>query len=84
MRNKLLQAGKLIDGREMWDDLTRWDSRVWGSSPWQDSGWELGVNFVRKWWWVVDQGVLDKGNFWRGVRGEVPLRLQDVLESLRE
>lgn len=55
---------------------------MWGSTPWEDSGWELGVGFVRKWWWVLDQGVLDKGNFWRGVRGEGGLRLSDVLRSL--
>jgi hypothetical protein len=82
VRNKLLQAGDLINSYEMWNDLTHGDSRVWGASPWEDSGWELGVGFVRKWWWVLDQGVLDKGNFWRGVRGEGRLRLEDVLGSL--
>ena len=82
MRNKLLQAGDLINGYEMWNDLTHGDSRVWGSTPWEDNGWELGAGFVRKWWWILDQAVLDKGNFWRGVRGEGALRLQDVFRSL--
>jgi hypothetical protein len=82
VRNKLLQAGGLINSYEMWNDLTHGDSRVWGASPWEDSGWELGVGFVRKWWWILDQGALDKGNFWKGVRGEGALKLQDVLGSL--
>ncbi|KAE9365607.1 hypothetical protein N431DRAFT_387927 [Stipitochalara longipes BDJ] len=82
VRNKLLQAGDLINGHEMWHDLAHGDSRVWGNSPWEDSGWEIGVRFVRRWWWILDQGVLDRGNFWRGVRGEEALRLQDVLGSL--
>jgi hypothetical protein len=30
----------------------------------------------------LDQGALDKGNFWKGVRGEGALKLQDVLGSL--
>lgn len=42
-----------------------------------------GSGFVRKWWWVLDQGVLDNGNFLGGVRGEGTLHLQDILGSMR-
>jgi len=34
-----------------------------------------GSGFVRKWWWVLDQGVLDKGNFVLEGRGRCTCRI---------
>jgi hypothetical protein len=62
--------------------LTAGDVRAWGSTPWERTGWEVGERFVRKWWWVLDQGVLNVGNFWREARGEGPLRIQEVMARL--
>jgi hypothetical protein len=70
VRNNLLLAGSLVSAPEIWADFTSGDIRVWGSTPWEPTGWEIGERFARKWWWVLDQGVVEKGNFWRGVRGE--------------
>jgi Domain of unknown function (DUF3425) len=79
LRQKLLLAGSLVPSEELWDDFTRGDIRVWGSTPWESTGWEIGERFARKWWWVLDQGVLDRANFWRAVRGERALRIEDVV-----
>lgn len=53
MRNELLQAGELIDGREMWDDLAIGDSRVWGSSRGTVAG---------SWKWICEEVVVGFGS----------------------
>jgi hypothetical protein len=70
VRNNLLLADSLVSCPEIWADFTSGDIRVWGSTPWEPTGWEIGERFARKWWWILDRGVVEKGNFWRGVRGE--------------
>jgi len=83
VRDRLLKAGEVVNAYEMWADLTGGDVRVWGARPWEKRGWEVGERFARKWWWVLDQGVLDTGNFWREARGERSLSLEGVLEGMR-
>jgi hypothetical protein len=53
MRNQLLQAGELIDGREMWDDLAIGYSRVWGSSRGTVAG---------SWKWICEEVVVGFGS----------------------
>lgn len=47
---------------------------LWGE-PWSSNGWELGEEFVRKWWFLL-QGcpdMLASTNMWRQARGEKKL-----------
>jgi hypothetical protein len=37
-------------------------------------GWEVSEEFAKKWWFLVDEGVIQTTNFWRSQRGEKPLR----------
>jgi len=59
----------MIDGHEIWDDLQS-DVRVWGNSPWDEKGWEVGERFAVKWWFLMSEEVIAVANWWRGLRGE--------------
>lgn len=80
LRDNLLQANGMINGREIWADLVGGQVRVWGKTPWDRRGWEVQESFAVKWWWLMTEEVLEETNFWRVSRGEGPL----VLETIRE
>jgi hypothetical protein len=77
LRDNLLRAGSLVGVAEMWVDLIN-HVRVWGKTPWERRGWEFQEAFVSKWWWLVDDEVLDEANFWRVSRGEEHIDLEVV------
>lgn len=64
----------MIDGQEIWDDLNS-DVKVWGNSPWDEKGWEVGERFAVKWWFLMSDEVLQVANWWRGLRGEKNLSI---------
>jgi len=54
-------------------DMSSSDIKVWGKIPYDTTGWELGPKFAKKWWFLIDEGMIRTTNFWRGQRGEADL-----------
>jgi hypothetical protein len=74
LRDRLLNSQKSINEVEFTLDMP--DLKVWGSTPWDPMSWEMSGDFVKKWWFLVDEEMLRTTNFWRGQRGEKPLILE--------
>jgi hypothetical protein len=75
LRNRLLDSLVSINEEEFTKDMTSSDLKVWGNVPWDPMSWEVGPEFAKKWWFLVDEGIIDRSNFWRAQRGEVPVVL---------
>ena len=71
MRDRLLISPTAINDQEFVADMA--GMKVWGATPWDPTGWEVSPEFARKWWFLVDDGVLRTTNFWRAQRGEEAL-----------
>ncbi|PVH86379.1 hypothetical protein DL98DRAFT_602101 [Cadophora sp. DSE1049] len=82
IRDRLLQSQHVISGVEIWGDITR-DVTVWGNTPWDEGGWEIGESFAVKWWFLIDDEVLKSTNFWRGARDERKLSMGEIMERLQ-
>ncbi|KAH6717068.1 hypothetical protein BKA61DRAFT_601004, partial [Leptodontidium sp. MPI-SDFR-AT-0119] len=52
---------------------------VW-SDPWLKGSWELDEGFARKYNWLLRgcRDIMESTNFWRKIRGEAPLRFEEV------
>lgn len=79
VRDRMLNSITAINEFEFVMDMGASDLKVWGSTPWDPLGWEVGPEFARKWWFLMDEGILCASNFWRVQRGEESL----VLASLQ-
>jgi len=75
LRDRILSSVMTINEDELFFDLASGDLKVWGSTPWDPAGWEVGPNFARKWWFLMDDGIMRMTNFWRAQRGEEALVL---------
>jgi hypothetical protein len=75
LRDRMLNSLMAINEVEFLLDMASGDLKVWGSTPWDPMGWEVGPNFARKWWFLMDDGIMHTTNFWRGQRGEEGLVL---------
>lgn len=73
LRDRMLNSLAAINEIEFVEDMMSGDLKVWGSTPWDPTGWEIGPEFAKKWWFLMDEGILRTTNFWRGQRGEEPL-----------
>jgi hypothetical protein len=73
LRDRILNSITTINEIEFVLDLG--DLKVWGSTPWDPTGWEVGPGFARKWWFLIDDKMLQTTNFWRSQRGEEALVL---------
>ena len=71
LRDRVLNSIMTINEVEFVQDM--YDMKVWGSTPWDPMGWEVSPAFARKWWFLMDDGVMRTTNFWRSQRGEEPL-----------
>jgi hypothetical protein len=71
----MLNSPTAINDLEFVSDMGFSDLKVWGSTPWDPAGWEVGPEFARKWWFLIDDGIIHTTNFWRSQRGEEPLSL---------
>lgn len=80
IRDRILQSQHIINGVEIWGDITR-DVKVWGNTPWDDQGWEIGERFAVKWWFLMDDEVLRTTNFWRGTRDERGLSMGEIRDT---
>jgi hypothetical protein len=65
-----LNSPTAINDLEFLQDMASGDLKVWGSTPWDPRGWEIGPEFARKWWFLMDDGIIQTSNFWRSQRGE--------------
>lgn len=83
LRNKLLMANDIIEVREMWRDLSVGEVKVWGNTPWEEAGWEIGERFAMKWWFLMDDEVLVSTKFWRRMRGERVLTVERIKKSFQ-
>jgi hypothetical protein len=75
LRDRILNSLMAINELEFILDMASGDLKVWGSTPWDPTGWEVGPEFARKWWFLMDDGIMHTTNFWRGQRGEETLML---------
>ncbi len=75
MRDRVLSSLAAMNELEFVADMSSNDIKVWGSTPWDPFGWEVGPQFAKKWWFLMDDGILQSSNFWRAQRGEEPLVL---------
>lgn len=73
LRDRVLKSLLVIDELDLLRDLE--GLRVWGSTPWDPMGWEVGSEFAQKWWFLMDEQILQTTNFWRRHRGEGALVL---------
>ena len=75
MRDKILESVVPIDELQLIGDFLAGDLQVWGSTPWDLMGWEIGPRFAKKWCFLIDEGMILTTNYWRSQRGEQPLAL---------
>ena len=75
LRDRVLEAQGTINELEFVSDMSSSDIKVWGTIPYDTTGWEIGPKFAKKWWFLLDAEILRTTNFWRGQRGEPPLVL---------
>jgi hypothetical protein len=75
LRDRLLKSVSVINEEEFMADMRSGSLRVWGEVPWDPMGWEVSEEFARRWWFLIDGGIVRTSNFWRAQRGETPLTL---------
>lgn len=75
IRDRLLRSISTINQDEFMTDMRIGSLKVWGTVPWDPIGWEISEDFANKWWFLVDEGIIQTTNFWRSQRGETPLIL---------
>ncbi|RKK86130.1 hypothetical protein BFJ69_g1083 [Fusarium oxysporum] len=78
LRDKLLKSLSIINEEEFARDMQYGSLKVWGTVPWDPMGWEVGESFAKRWWFLMDSGILQTTNFWRSQRGERPLTLASL------
>ena len=79
LRDKLLKCANTINETEFVVDMVSMDLRIWGKRPWDPRSWEVGPAFAQKWWFLMDEEILETSNFWRSQRGEEDILLGGVL-----
>ncbi|PWN31895.1 uncharacterized protein FA14DRAFT_192181 [Meira miltonrushii] len=42
---------------------------IWGDDPMDQSAWEVGESFAKKYWFLLDDAILARTNWWRRLRG---------------
>ncbi|PVH76768.1 NAD(P)-binding protein [Cadophora sp. DSE1049] len=65
MRDRILNSPSSINDIEFQADMASNDIKVWGATSWDPVGWEISPNFAKKWWFLIDDGILQTANFWR-------------------
>lgn len=75
LRDKILTSPTAINEPELLIDMASGDLKVWGRIAWDPMAWEVGPAFARKWWFLMDDSIIQTTNFWRSQRGEEGLTL---------
>jgi hypothetical protein len=73
LRDRVLKSLAAINEIELIMDME--SLKIWGSTPWDSMGWEVPPEFAKKWWFLIDDGIIRTTNFWRAQRGEEALVL---------
>ena len=76
LRDRILNSPSALNEQEFLTDVAL--LKVWGSMPWDPMAWEVGPEFAKKWWFLMDEGIIRTSNFWRAQRGEAPLVLEPL------
>lgn len=76
LRDRTLNSPTAINESEFVLDMA--ELKVWGSTPWDPMGWEVGPEWAREWWFLMDDGIMHTTNFWRRQRGEEALALTSL------
>lgn len=84
VRNRLIRSLEVIDQAKLSRDLVDGAFRVWGHVSWDGTGWEVSEAFVRKWWFLVDEQLLNITNFWRRQRLEGALLITNGEVSVED
>lgn len=42
---------------------------IWGDETMDESAWEVGEKFAKKWWFLLDDAIIHRTNWWRRLRG---------------
>jgi len=50
--------------------------RIWGSDPYDPTGWEVGQVLFERWWFIFDRPIIEQSNRWRALRGAGALTLK--------
>ncbi|KAF4468119.1 hypothetical protein FALBO_4994 [Fusarium albosuccineum] len=79
VRNRILRSLAVIDLEKFTTDLTEGAFKVWGSTPWDGTSWEVSEAFAKRWWFLVDEQLLSATNFWRRQRLEPAIAASDIL-----
>ncbi|KAL6860801.1 hypothetical protein J3F83DRAFT_300629 [Trichoderma novae-zelandiae] len=77
VRNRLIRSLEVIDLAKLSQDLVDGAFRVWGQASWDGMGWEVSEAFARRWWFLMDEQLIDVTNFWRRQRLEGALLLSN-------
>jgi hypothetical protein len=73
LRRNLILAIGIMDDYGFMADMNSDQLRVWGTTPWDPMGWEVSEEFLRKWWFLLDENILHATNFWMRQRKEKEL-----------
>ncbi|KAF5678697.1 hypothetical protein FHETE_1138 [Fusarium heterosporum] len=76
LRDRLLKSLSVINQEELMRDIRFGSLKVWGVVPWDPMGWEIGEEFAKRWWFLIDSGIIQTSNFWRAQRREPPLQVE--------
>ncbi|KAK5997942.1 hypothetical protein PT974_00310 [Cladobotryum mycophilum] len=77
VRDRLLRSADAVDQAKLMQDLVEDAFRVWGDAAWDGMGWEVSETFARKWWFLIDEQLLNATNFWRRQRLEGTLLMNE-------
>lgn len=69
LRDNILKALPSINYSDLWRDSVGGGFFVWGSLPWSPQGWEVTEQWAEKWWFLLDNEIVENANFWRLQRG---------------
>jgi Domain of unknown function (DUF3425) len=80
IRDKLIAFSEHFDFKGDTDDcFLLHNIQVWGSCPELVCSWEFGEHFVQKYWFLLDNEILQHTNWWRAQRHLPPLSLKSSL-----
>ncbi|GAA6006935.1 hypothetical protein JCM10207_009145 [Rhodosporidiobolus poonsookiae] len=80
LRDRLILLKDQYPLQELISDLSG-ALKIHGTDILKPEEWEISETFLRKWWYVVDQDVLDISNRWRQERGEPVLTMRCIVPS---
>ncbi len=76
LRDAILRSLPYIDYEDLWRDSVSGGYFIWGKTPWMPQGWEVTEQWAAKWWYLLDQDIVETANFWRLQRGLAKLELR--------